>query len=914
MKHLSEKYFNECNSFSWRTSLAVYSLMFALVMSFALAMFFTHGMRSYQFSTDGFTYFTRIPYIGGYIREVLSNIFINKTFSFSFYDFHIGIGDDVLNLIWVGLLNPLVFLTAPFFAVERMEVLYWVICVLHMYAAGLSFILFCSSQKSDSVVAACGAAAYVFSGFALFYFLKHFHFINALIILPAMFWAIEKALRGEKLYPLALITAASLLINFYFTFMITIMLVIYATMRFFDIYDRNRIFMFCRLFSKCAAGYLLGVMLAAPFFLPIVVKFMSNARGNAGLALYGGAWHYSLSHMLYSYLYLFSPGGTWGIGASLMPVCFIATVCFFREKISVNRGLKIFLLLFLIGAFFPATTYIFTLGSGTPADKRWSFIFPFIFSYILVLMFPRLEKWEKEDETYSLLFIFVYSILILCLHIFNLRAINENILFSLAAIFMTTVSLSYAKRHWQMSSRRALLVFLILFLSAANVFFMFFTGSYKLKYTFVKTGYDFYKENMRDYIAIDGIESPDNTSFFRSQISNSNNYLFHVLANQYDLSSYGSLLTNYPVHLLKLENIDARLKWLAVGCDDIAALESLFSVKYFAAKESRESYAPYGFTKIRNDKGYSVFENPYFLPLGYTYDSYITEEKYKQYSALEKLEAQLQAASLEKTLSSFEHNNNLVFTYVSVGYKITKTDGLEWKNGVLKVNKQNAEMEIKFSSPVSSETYLRFHGLNINNSKGTPSFFRVTVSGSKWEKSFVLAKNSDSRYRGGENFLIRLNADSANPERFVKITWPYEGTFKLDDIQIYAQPMDNYPVQINKLREDVLENIYVGNDKVSGTISLKKNKILCLSIPYSKGWHAKVDGKKTELLKANSLFMALPLEAGDHKIELEYHVPGFRLGLCFFALGAVILSGMIIHDKKKKKPMKENGALPPVRE
>ncbi|WP_253181131.1 YfhO family protein [Synergistes jonesii] len=177
-----------------------------------------------------------------------------------------------------------------------------------------------------------------------------------------------------------------------------------------------------------------------------------------------------------------------------------------------------------------------------------------------------------------------------------------------------------------------------------------------------------------------------------------------------------------------------------------------------------------------------------------------------------------------------------------------------------------------------------------------------------------MAQNTFSQYHGRENFLVKLCTSTKSSEETCSITWPVKGTFKLDDIQVYAQPMDNYPAQINKLREDVLENIYVGNDKVSGTISLKKNKILCLSIPYSKGWHAKVDGKKTELLKANSLFMALPLEAGDHKIELEYHVPGFRLGLCFFALGAVILSGMIIHDKKKKKPMKENGALPPVQE
>ncbi|MBR4401838.1 MAG: YfhO family protein, partial [Synergistes sp.] len=170
-------------------------------------------------------------------------------------------------------------------------------------------------------------------------------------------------------------------------------------------------------------------------------------------------------------------------------------------------------------------------------------------------------------------------------------------------------------------------------------------------------------------------------------------------------------------------------------------------------------------------------------------------------------------------------------------------------------------------------------------------------------KIVLPAKNNSSTYCGRENYLARLGSYDDRVVR-CKIRWRRKGTYHLGDIKVYAVPMKNYAAQINKLREDVLENIYVGNDKVSGTISLKKNKILCLSIPYSKGWHAKVDGRQAELLKANSFFMVLPLEAGEHIVELEYHVPGLRLGLCFFALGAAILSGMIIHDRRKNKPAK----------
>lgn len=917
MCRIIEKYFGEADEFNMKRAFSVYSLLFLLLMSFTYLLFYSAGKGPFQFEVDGLTYFSRIAYIGRYVRSVLQNIFFNKSLSFPVYDFRIGLGDDIFNLLWVGALNPIIFLTAPLFSVEHTEVLYWVICFLNMYFAGLAFILFCSYKKNDSIASACGAIAYIFSGFALFYFLKHFHFITAMIILPTMFWALERALDEERFYPLVLTTAASIIINFYFTFMITIMLLIYGIVRFFDTYAQDRLSIFCRLFCRCAASYLLGVMLAAPFFLPVIFKFMNNERGNVELVVQSGKWLYSARHMLNSIRYLFSPGGTWGNAASMLPICFLAVVCFFRRKMSFERGLKIFLLFFLIGSFSPILTHIFTCGNGAPGEKRWAFIFSFIFSYILVLMFPGLAEWEKEDESFSLVAILLYGILILGLHIFGLCSIDKYILFSLAAIFLAALSFRYAKRHWSIAQRRTFLVLLVLFSSMANVYFLYFTSPINLKNSFgpAKEAHNIYNKNLLPYLAINKIESPGVSSFFRSQTTSARGAYFLLLIRQYDINSYSSLITNYPSYLLELENRAAACVWYARGCDDIASLKSLLSVKYFAAENSgKEAFVPYGFAKVKSVKGCSVFENACFLPLGYTYDSYITQEEYKQYSALEKLEAQLQAVSLEKEITGFERDGAVKFTSKPLQYKITGTDGLEWKNGMIRVNKRNAEMEIKFDPVPSTETYFRLQGLSANDSRDTPAFSYFTISGNKWEKYASVIKNSDARYSGRENYLIRLGTDNGFSGGYLKIIWSARGTFKLDDIQVYAQPMDDYPAQINKLREDVLENIYVGNDRVSGTISLKKNKILCLSIPYSKGWHAKVDGKKAELLKANSLFMALPLEAGDHKIELEYHVPGFRLGLCFFALGAVILSGMIIHDKRKKKPMKENGALPPVQE
>lgn len=95
-------------------------------------------------------------------------------------------------------------------------------------------------------------------------------------------------------------------------------------------------------------------------------------------------------------------------------------------------------------------------------------------------------------------------------------------------------------------------------------------------------------------------------------------------------------------------------------------------------------------------------------------------------------------------------------------------------------------------------------------------------------------------------------------------------------MELYSQSMENYPDYIEHLTEDVLEDVTVGEDEVTGNISLDEDKYLVLSIPYQKGGIAYVDGEETELLRANYMYMALPLSAGEHSIRLTFAIPGVR--------------------------------------
>ncbi|MDM5145613.1 hypothetical protein ICE98_02747 [Lactococcus lactis] len=72
---------------------------------------------------------------------------------------------------------------------------------------------------------------------------------------------------------------------------------------------------------------------------------------------------------------------------------------------------------------------------------------------------------------------------------------------------------------------------------------------------------------------------------------------------------------------------------------------------------------------------------------------------------------------------------------------------------------------------------------------------------------------------------------------------------------------------------------------------MRKKKIVFLTIPYDKGWSAKVDGKKVAVSKAQSGFMKVSVPAGSHRLELKFFPNGLKEGIICFILGILLFIG-----------------------
>jgi len=79
----------------------------------------------------------------------------------------------------------------------------------------------------------------------------------------------------------------------------------------------------------------------------------------------------------------------------------------------------------------------------------------------------------------------------------------------------------------------------------------------------------------------------------------------------------------------------------------------------------------------------------------------------------------------------------------------------------------------------------------------------------------------------------------------------------------------------------------------------KKPSYLLLNELYYPGWQAYVDGKKTEILRADYIFRAIHLDSGSHQISFIYRPLWFYLGALISCIAIIFVSGFFIFKYQK---------------
>jgi len=91
-----------------------------------------------------------------------------------------------------------------------------------------------------------------------------------------------------------------------------------------------------------------------------------------------------------------------------------------------------------------------------------------------------------------------------------------------------------------------------------------------------------------------------------------------------------------------------------------------------------------------------------------------------------------------------------------------------------------------------------------------------------------------------------------------------------------------------------VEGIVYGLNAVEMDVALSGRGLLVVSDAYFPGWEAEANGERVPIYRAHAAFRAIPLEAGEYRVEMRYEPMSFRLGLAISVVSAVALLAIVV--------------------
>ena len=260
-----------------------YTILFFLLALLTFSLNILYG-KSFVYSGsnqagDGLVqHYTALAYYGEYLRTICRNLFVSHTFSFPEFDLSIGLGGSIITTLGYEVLgDPLNFL-AVFVSMQNTEYLYVFLVIFRLYLAGIAFCQYCIYHSFDMEQILPGVIVYVFSFYTIVLSVLHPFFLNPLIYLPLVLLGVDKIFRERRPMLFIFSCTVAAVSNFYFFYMISIMVFLYSVPYFADLLVKKNWKSGLEMLLRLASCYAAALMLAAPIFLPMAMAVQSSSR------------------------------------------------------------------------------------------------------------------------------------------------------------------------------------------------------------------------------------------------------------------------------------------------------------------------------------------------------------------------------------------------------------------------------------------------------------------------------------------------------------------------------------------------------------------------------------------------------------------------------------------------------------
>lgn len=541
-------------------------------------------------------------------------------------------------------------LGSPFFWLTVLLPSAWVpycigpLLTLKLSFASLSAYIYIRRYVRDRKFAVIGGVIYAFSGFSV-YNIFFFHFHEAMIVLPLLLAALDEFHATKRKGVVALAVFAAAVVNYYFFFGQVIFVIIYYIVKLISGSYRFRLKEFFALAIECLIGFAMAMFL----LLPSIAAITGNYRVTEILNGWDAVIYQRSQRYVQIFVSLFFPGdvpaknnftpsagGKWASIAAYIPVFSMTfVIAYLRDK---KRGFfRRLIIILLVMAFVPILNSAFqSLNSSYYA--RWFYILTLIMTLVTVQSLDRIDEVKFNRGFYPTAIITLATAAIIGLtpeksesngHIETWSVgIEENAkrfwIFVIITVFGLVITyLLYLvhkkKPEWFI---RSVALSLSLFTIAYSTVYIWSARSYADRKDDFMINYAL---NRGEEITLDDIDEV-RSDFYQTS---DNMGMFWQVPN---IQAFHSVV---PGSLINFYN-DVGVK-RDVGSRpsvDHYGLRALLSVKYLFCETDEdtppkeESDLMPGYRYLRSENGFDIYENQYYLPMGFTYNRFITTEEF----------------------------------------------------------------------------------------------------------------------------------------------------------------------------------------------------------------------------------------------------------------------------------------------
>ena len=892
----------------------VYTLMFLLMCIVAFLPFFTEG-KSFVWGAgveDGLSqHFSALAYYGEALREFFRNLLAGHP-KLVMWDMSLGYGADILSTLNYYAIGDPLNLLYGFVSPKNTETMYNFMIVLRMYLAGITFIMYARKMKKRSYGTVIGALVYVFSGFCFRLGLRHPFFINPMIYFPLLCLGIEKIYQRERPYVFIFAVCVSAMSNYYFLYMLTIFAVIYAWIRFYKYTEENKIKTFFLTILKFGIYYTLGIAMAAVILLPSVIGFLGNGRYGKGadwksLIVYPGKYYLLFIENFIGY-------GNMGsnTNAGYLPIVGIVVLFTLFSQRMKHKKYRAAFIASIIALILPIFGYAF--NGFSYANNRWAFALSFIVALLTAEMYPRLFVMSKRQQIGIGAGIIIYTVFCIIVNASGEEILkNKGIMAACGLIAVFYILLLIFQRLGYDTQKRIVRVSMaILLLISVGVhgYYRFDPKGYAYTQEFMDQG-QAYRTLKEDNIRM--LSKVNDPSVYRVHAEGYRYKNYGLINHLNTISGYYSITAKCVTDTIKgYDTLGMQYADKYKGVDQRLGLLSLAGVKYITVAHNSQvakdvssmGDVPYGVEKLRKKGNITLYKNKYALPFAYAYDSYMTEQQYEQLNGIGKEQAMLAQIILnqhpaDKEIQHNEQRNGPDIQTISLPEtRISSPKGKKYADITVPVEKDK-------------ETYLYFKNLVYHGKKNGDDKFILT--GRKGTKGILVTQNDVQQkihiqstfnpyYFGRKDYIVKINHQTSKAKEKVRLNFLSPGEYEFDDISLITVPKKDVLARLKERKENSMKQIQYEGNHFRGVYHAKKDQILCVTIPYSKGWKATVNGNRTKIYKANGMFMGIIMKKGTQSVKLDYETPGLKIG-AWISLVAWIGLGIygLYFEKYRKK-------------